>query len=367
MSAVPKDLRGLGVETRPVEVPEKERKLPLPMGMQALLALAEPEEEWLIEGLLQAFSNVLQAGYPKSFKTFFNLAMAIAMAGGLTFLGRFRVPQRRRVGLVLMEDQAHRVKRRIERLAQAEGFDPAELEGWLHIWFRPPLRLNEPTVDELGEYARELDLDFLGIDNWSYVAAGDSNNSDEVTPQLQALSAIREQRPGISIQLTHHARKDPGQGGARLTDVIRNSSAFGAWYDTGYVLSRKDEQSPVTVRMEMRDGLAPDAFSFTVEDEDPAGPHNRHRAGGWLRVRASGLPPSILARREKGKTLGPALLAFVEANPGSSMRAIREGVEGDNRDIDAGLELLERDEKVRIERPEKRGQAIRVYPIEGAA
>src|SRR5690606_31986065 len=136
----------------------------------------------------------------------------------------------RRVGLVLMEDVAHRVRRRLERLCIAHDTTLPELDGYLHLWFRPRLRLTDVTAVELAQYAGELDLDLLAVDSWAYVARGDSNDADDVTPQLMALSACRDERPGLTVQLVHHARKTaPGMdpGAERLTDAIRNSGAFG--------------------------------------------------------------------------------------------------------------------------------------------
>src|SRR5690606_34059873 len=110
----------------------------------------------------------------------------------------------------------------------------------------------------------------------------------------------RQRRPTITVGLTHHARKDQGQkdGGTRLTDVIRNSGAFGAWYDTGLVLSRRDELSPVKVRAEHRDDAAPEPFGFVVRDQHPAGPENRFRSSGWLRLEVSDGTPEELERAE---------------------------------------------------------------------
>ena len=203
-----------------VPLDQEERKLPAPMGINDLMQVAEPEEHWLVEGHVPAGGNVLVAGYPKTFKTFFLLELSVALASQTPFLGKFDVPERRRVGLVLMEDQAHRVRRRLNRLCEGRRIDLSELDGWLHFWFRPPLRLNDQTVRELGDYAAELELDFLGIDSWSYVASGDSNSADEVTPQLQDLSLARTKREGLTVELTHHARKEreDKKTGTRLTD-----------------------------------------------------------------------------------------------------------------------------------------------------
>jgi len=325
-----------------VEEQEKERRLPPPMGIAELLKVEEPKEDWLVEGLIPAAGNVLLAGYPKTFKTMWLLELAVALASETPFLGKFKVPQCRRVGIVLMEDQAHRVRTRLKRLCAGRDITLDSLDGWLHFWFRPPLRLDDITAVELADYDRELDLDFLGLDSWAYVASGDSNSADEVTPQLQALSEVRLERPNVTVLLTHHARKELGQKNAtRLTDTIRNSSAFGAWYDAGLVLARKDETSPVTVRAELRDYAAPEAFAFTVEDEHPAGHHNGFRAGGWLRLEVSEHRPELVQRMTAVEKLVPPVREFLRLHPnGVSRTKLREGVRGNNENIEAAFNLL---------------------------
>jgi len=348
-----------GVEDQVGE--ERPRKLAAPMGVKELLQVEEPEEQWLTEGVTPADSNTLTAGYPKCLKTFLLLEEAVALASGTPFLGRFPVPTRRRVGLVLMEDRDHRVRRRVERLCEGRGINLRDLDGYLHIWFRPNLRLTDITALELADYAGELDLDFLGMDSWSYVATGNSNSADEVTPQLQALSHARTQRPGLTVRLLHHARKDPADGGGkRLTDIIRNSSAFGAWYDCGMVLARKDEQSPVTARMEFRDYPEVDPFAFVMEDEHPGDPMHGVPPHGWLKLTVSATTPQTLERRVDAEKMIPAVLEFIRDNPKASHTKVRKGIKGDNAAIDAALTLLKERGTINIKDPPKPGMGAEI-------
>lgn len=320
---------------------EDPRRLPAPMSVADLIAVEDPEEDWLVEGLIPAGGNILLAGYPKTYKTMVLLELAVALATESPFLGRYRVPTRRRSGIVLMEDMAHRVRRRLNRLCLARGMELADLEGWLFVWCRPPLRLNDATVRELGDDAETYDLDFLGVDSWSYVATGDSNSADEVTPQLLALSACRTRREGLTVELTHHARKTPGDGsGDRLTDLIRNSGAFGAWYDAGIVLGRKDETAPVTVRAELRDHESPEAFAFTVEDEHPGSADNGQLSTGWLRLRASDETPYTIERQAAAEKLVPAVREFLADHPDGVSRTKLRDVPGTNADVEAAFQLL---------------------------
>lgn len=343
-------------------------KLPAPLGVEELLDQPEPVEEWIAEELVPANANVIVAGYPKSHKTNATLELGLTAAAAVPFLGRYKVPKPRRVGFVLMEGAMHRLRRRMIRIADGHGFTMADVHERAFFWFRPPLRLTDPVaMGELEDWVAELDLDLLAIDAWAYVSTGDSNAADEVTPQLQRLSALRDSRPGLTVLLVHHARKTlQDRGAERLTDLIRNSSAFGAWFDAGFVLSRADETAPVKVRAELRDFPSPKPFAFTVEDEHPAGPDFGPQPGGWLRLRASDHTPETLERRSQAERLIPAVVEFLRENPGCSKRKLRNGIpETDNRLVEAAFDRLCEMDAARYEPPEKRGQAGRCHLEDG--
>jgi hypothetical protein len=344
---------------------EDKPHFPPPLSIRELLQQPEPEDVFIIEPFLPADGNVLLAAYPKCFKTGFLLSLSIAAATSRPFLGMFAVPRRHRVGLVLMEDRAHRIRRRLQRLClglQPRGIDMELLQGQMWLWFRPPLLLSDPrSTLELGRYVQEHEIDLLIVDSWSYVATGNPNDADIVTPQLMALSGLRAQAAGLTTLLVHHARKtlqgQPGTDDERLTDVIRNSSAFGAWYDSGIVLSRQNETAPIKVRMELRDLPAPDAFTFTLEDEHPAGPDQGLQPDGWIRMVPNTEHPAVAARRAAAKRLAPAVLDMLRANPGLSKRQVRERIGGRAADVDSTLEYLRGEALAQYSDPERKGQA----------
>jgi hypothetical protein len=339
-------------------------RIPGPWTMAGLREMPEPEEKWLAEGWAPEAANILWAGYPKTFKTMLLQELAVAMGTGTPFLGRFRVPERRRVGLILMEDARHRARRRYERIAAVRGFTLWDQDSGLDnifTWFRPPLRLSSVTdLEELAGHVETYGIEYLHIDSWAYVSTGNSNDADEVTPQLQALSGLRQRFPGLTVGLTHHARKAvQDRSGDRLTDLIRNSSAFGAWYDVGVVLSRPDEQAPVTVRAEARDFPSFDSFAFAVEDERPAGPDTGLHPGGYLRLRAIDTPPAMVQRAAKAARFRDPVMAFLRDKPGCSKNELRLGIEGDNMLIEAAFDGLCADGLAVYHAPDKRGQAGR--------
>jgi hypothetical protein len=338
-------------------------RLAAPVSVRELIAAPEPAERDIVEGFVPTDANLLLAAYPKSHKTNLVLEIAVGATAAKNVLGRFPVRRRHRVGLVLMEDRAHRVRRRLHRLCEGHGITLEDLDGYLHLWFRPVLRLNDPKVmADMRAHVERLELDLLWIDSWAYVAAGNSDKDDIVSPQLDALTRLRDYKPGLAVGLTHHARKAQGETTAqRLTDVIRNSSHFSAWYDGGYVLTRTDEASPVTVRAELRDLPAPASFSFRVEDQFPGTPETRMMPYGWMRLTALEGTPTTVARDAAAAKLVPAVREYLAAQPGISKNKLREAIGAKGTDVDAAFDALVAAGAARFDPPERKGQAGRCW------
>jgi hypothetical protein len=319
----------------------------------------------LSEGIVPAGGNFLPVGYPKSFKTYLHMELAVACANGTPFLGRFATPGDIRTGVVLLEGGEREQAWRIHRIAQSRGIEAKDLNGFIHVWHRPPLKLSDPVaMRELGTYAKDLELDLLMVDAWAYASEGSSNEDWTVTPQLMALSRLRDQAPDLTTSLTHHARKggaaDPK--GDRLTDLIRGSGSFGGWYHACMVLARKDENSPhVTVRTELREYPSPNSFVFAVTDDEPASPSNLYVPQGALRLLASSLSPEAIKRREAAKKKTEDVLDYITRTPGCSKRDLRSGVTGNNQTIDTALELLREEGRVTV-REGGSFEALGIYP-----
>ena len=100
------------------------------------------------------------------------------------------------------------------------------------------------------------------------------------------------------------------------------SGTFGAWYDCGIALSRKDEKSPVSVRIELRDYESPSKFWFSAEDEQSASPSNNYRAQGALCLRATDERPDNRTQEDRHESILRDVVAYVEENPGCSKDAM---------------------------------------------
>lgn len=88
---------------------------------------------WDVVGMLAQRTYGVDAGELKTLKSYFGLARAVGLAAGVPVLGRWKVPERRRVLLYVAEGGRIPFTNRLERMAEAYELDPADLEDWLAV------------------------------------------------------------------------------------------------------------------------------------------------------------------------------------------------------------------------------------------
>jgi DNA-binding transcriptional ArsR family regulator len=222
-------------------------------GDTELLALADQELEWDIEGLLPHRTLGIIAGPPKSGKSFLALDLALALASGQEFLG---FPcYKRRVLLVEEEDSDFRLSRRLKRLMIGRG-----LEGGLplHCLIRQGVRIDErPSLEKLYQIMLALGAEVLILDVFRRLWGGDENSQSEVQPVLNDLARLAE-RCNATILLLHHTRKSqPDRRKNKLPiEEISGSGALGAWSEITLALEPKGDALWLTV-------ISKDAGTFT--------------------------------------------------------------------------------------------------------
>src|SRR5207244_2046751 len=116
-----------------------------------------------------------------------------------------------------------------------------DLEGWIHLWHRPALRFTDTkALRGLTQWVKDLGIEMLWVDPWMSVSGigTNSNQSDDVRPQLDAYAAIRDDVAGLTIGLVAHAGKGGPDKGTRITDAILGSVAFGGWFDGALLFNR---------------------------------------------------------------------------------------------------------------------------------
>lgn len=172
------------------------------------LAAAEYTLEYLIDGLLVRGQPGVIAGPKKTLKTNLSIDLALSLAEGGLFLGRFNVPEAVRVGVMSGESGAATIQETALRIAAAKGRPLAQYEN--AIWcFDVPQLDSAQHMAALGDFIAEHQLEVLILDPTYLMMLGlgdDAGNLFVVGRFLKSLGELA-QRTGCTPLLCHHLRK----------------------------------------------------------------------------------------------------------------------------------------------------------------
>ena len=211
-------------------VNEEERKVEyIPLTLDELMH--QPDPDWLIEGVIMRQSITLITGQRGSYKTFFALDMAMALAQSNVFRfptaagedGHFidRSTMEDHVGktLYIWSESAGAAKFRVKAYLQKFNIDapgavmvyPDNVDFYDH-------------ADEVLDMVDEVDPDLIVIDTWSRntYGLGDGIDKTKLDPVLSHLRDLMKggSRGGRAVVIIHH----PNQSGS---NSLRGHSALG--------------------------------------------------------------------------------------------------------------------------------------------
>lgn len=250
------------IAARP-EVPEEaeeeiERGSPVRFG--ALLKNVK-RPKFLVDSILTEGAVGFIAGEPKCFKSWNALDLALSVATGAPFLGRFRVVNKGPVLYIQEEDPLPTLKTRTGKIWAGKQTDKIELvkdEQGVSAHWLPPER--ESTFDPdiaayvqkglvISDEAWQLWLDEVlaeGLEGEPYrlliidtlmMVAGDveENKSQAMTTQIFKPLKVLSRKHNVAIQVVHHMGKaDRPRAGQRMLGSVANH----AWAEDSLYLSR---------------------------------------------------------------------------------------------------------------------------------
>jgi hypothetical protein len=225
---------------------------------------AEPaREKWLIEDLWTASSVGWVAGQPKSLKSWTALEMAVSVASGTPFLGRFKVHDRGKVLIYLAEDSLRAVRERLEALARRHNLAIGDLDIDAITASSMRLDLGRDQV-RLQKTVRALSPRLLVLDPLVRLHSADENSSAEISSLLAYLRGLQREFE-LSIAVIHHVRKSAAPSHA-AGQGLRGSGDLHAWCDCASYLRRRGDDVLVTV--EHRSAPAPSPFALRLVSGD---------------------------------------------------------------------------------------------------
>ncbi len=185
------------------------------------------EPEYLVSELLPVGVLGYLAGEPKTYKTFLGLDLAIAVAGGDTFIGDYECPKPRSVLFVSEEDTPKSLQERTNKIIAWKGLKAEDLK--LSFLVKKGIRLDDRTGrNKLWLAIFEQQVELVVLDPLYLFHGFDENSATEMGNVISILqSLIRNNYPSLSIIVVHHFGK-PSMIARRAGQRMRGSSVLHA-------------------------------------------------------------------------------------------------------------------------------------------
>lgn len=255
--------------------------------LDELLNLNVKKPEAIISDLLYEGELMLLAGRPKVGKSRLIHQMTVSLSTGVPFIG-MNVPRRRRVLLVDLENKPWAIQDRLKRMMGESSAANANV----FVWCSNTLAENSINSGADGRKALEkliieTDAEVLIIDPWRLWLGGNENEAKDVVEGLKTLTALRKNRPCLTIIIVHHVRKERFESPANLmrdpllwVENISGHYALVGHVDACYGLERQEQDGEEIVifggiarNVESRAVLLnddPDSLKFEVATTEDA-------------------------------------------------------------------------------------------------
>jgi len=239
------------------------------------LLLYNERPQWLVDNIWMAKNVGWIAGEGKSYKSVLSLDLALSVASGVPFLGKFEVKDPGTVLMVQEEDPIWRVAHRIQAMASHKGIsdmDLAQKENGLVF------RINETKVPLFISIGGKLTFEDEGrmsaleraiaarrpklviLDPMFMMSAGmDEFKAGEMAQILNTLKQWRNEYE-CAIAIVHHFRKSSGAD----TQKLYGSMALYAWSENSLLVQRESRDTNlISIRRDIKD--APSDEKLAVE------------------------------------------------------------------------------------------------------
>jgi hypothetical protein len=251
------------------------------------LLVGSTDVEWVLEPFIPPQGSALLAGHSGSGKTWLGLDIALAVATGDPWLGRFSVKQ----GTVLIVDEENSellLRVRLHKLLKGRQIDPKDIPLYFLVNecvnLSPTLSGNKIEYDQsyrrLGATIADIQPRLVIFDSLTRVHRANENSANEIAQVFTGLKLFT--KLGMSCLMIHHFRKS---GASVSGDRIRGSADIRAFFDTTMLVNPSngrcriehdkprwsEKRDPFFVNFTNHDD---DAFTITYggEEGDPTGP-----------------------------------------------------------------------------------------------
>lgn len=210
---------------------EAREEIPDRFWAEQLVQYQMPEISWSIPGFIPEGVTLL-VGRPKVGKSWFALGLAIAVAEGGTYLGED--VEQGKVLYLALEDNARRLKLRLEKVMDGRPMPPPEHLHFATVWPRLPAGV-EGVVEWLQEHPETKLIIVDTLAKVRHEAGERSRGTYQDDYQALALLKRISDITGITIIVIHHQRKSEADD---VLDTVSGTTGLTGAADTILVLSK---------------------------------------------------------------------------------------------------------------------------------
>lgn len=193
-----------------------------------------PQVTWHAVNLLCRETHGELAGAEKSLKSYTGLVLDVGLAAGLAVLGRFEVPERQRVLVLVGEGGEGPFLRRLAEVCSGYGIEPGDIRDWLRYTTdhasASSLRFLDGIRHELDTFGPAL----VHADPW-YTYQPSATESGQLTSVGAALDVVGQMcRAGDATSLFNHHFNRGGNDGLRQITGAGHAEWVDSWMLTGH-------------------------------------------------------------------------------------------------------------------------------------
>ena len=210
--------------------------------------LDEPEEDisWIVEGILPSSGLSVVAAKPKVGKSTLARQLGLAVAQGVSFLGRQTT--KGPVLYVALEEKRSEVKNHFKLLGGTGDEDlylyVGPVPSAAHQWLEQEIKNRKPIL---------VIIDTL----FRFVTVKSGNDYAEVTAALSPVLALARDN-GAHLMVIHHAGKNDRDGG----DSILGSTAIFGSVDTAVILKKSSNRRTIESQQRYGEDIEPTVLVF---------------------------------------------------------------------------------------------------------
>ena len=220
-----------------------------------------PELKPIVEGLMNAEELHLFSAAAKSGKTMLQINLAIAVAGGTPFLGKFKT-HKGKVLIIQTEVSEGNFQKRVRKIV---GDDYKEIQDSILISNNRPKIDTKEGLMLLDQIIKEHNPLLVILDPLYTLHTSNEDSSSEIAPVLTNLREVIIKNK-TSCLLIHHQGKGGGTS-ANVGHRHRGSSSLADVPDANWSLNKTSDPKVSTLSLELRNEESPFPMKIIMGDD----------------------------------------------------------------------------------------------------